>query len=290
MPKTRVVKEACSLEVKESLKMPDADDALTELKEAPGGAHGEMSQLKEASVDAKHDNLSEDEDSLGADLFDKDIVLDTGETRALTNSDIRKQCTTSIDEIFQGNVMAVPAFIDSLIAFFAKDLPDPKNKQLYAAHMGAKVSYLLKYTWERGNSTAQTCITSSIGQVDTVQGAYDQVELFVIGVLAAIGPCRGVWVGRFANKVAVSWPLLIGVNFAKYIQTGTLVLILMSSFSSFMVEAMQFCLEFMLGIEKEGIINNRRALIKYGGAWCVVSFGNLCPELSIAAVLAVVLM
>ena len=156
--------------------------------------------------------------------------------------------------------------------------------------MGAKVQYLLKYTWERGNSTAQNCITSSGGQTNIVENVTNQLELFLLGFLVAIGPCKGVWAGRFAAHATALWSPLIGKNHSKYMQTGALALILLSSFTSFMIETMKFCLEFMLGIEKNGIINNRNAIIKFGGAWCAVSLGNLCPELSLAVVLAVILM
>lgn len=238
------------------------------------------------------DEVSSEEDSSPESFTvqEDNIVVDTSETRPLAISDFQKECTKNIDEIFAGNILAVPPFVDSLIAFFSENQPDPRNKKLYAAHMGAKVQYLLKYTWERGNNTAQNCITSSGGQTNILENVTNQLELFLLGVLVAIGPCKGVWAGRFAAHATTLWSPLIGKNHSKYMQTGALALILLSSFTSFMIETMKFCLEFMLGIEKNGIINNRNALIKFGGAWCTVSLGDLCPELSLAVVLAVILM
>lgn len=237
----------------------------------------------EESEKDDEDSSCDDFPVIDTTSIENETVIDRT-SKTLSKSDIQKQCTNNIDEIFSGNIAAAPAFVDSLITFFSKDIPDPKNKKMYAADMGDKVSYLLKYTWEKGNSTAHHHITSSGYQINSVKSLVDDAELFLLGVLVAIGPCKGIWVGKFTMRYTQTWL----INFKeKYMQTIFLAIILLSSFSSVMIETMKFCLEYRLGTEKSGNMN--RALLKFGGAWCAVSFLNAHPELSLSIVLAVML-
>ena len=233
--------------------------------------------------DSKDDDSSCDDFPVVVDTSIKNDTVIDRTSKTLDKSDILQQCTDNIDEIFSGNIAAAPAFVDNLMTFFSKDTPDPKNKKMYAADMGEKVSQLLKYTWEKGNSTAHHHIMSNGYQMNSAKSLVDEVELFLLGVLIAIGPCKGVWVGKITMRYAKTW---LANRYENYMQTAFLAIILLSSFTSVMVETMKFCLEFRLGAEKNGNMN--RALIKFGGAWCVVSFVN-APELSLATALAVML-
>lgn len=215
---------------------------------------------------------------------DDTIVLDTSVNQKGTmcnNTTIRNNCTACIDQILEGNLMAIPDFINSLILYFGTDLPPASEKNLFAAQMAAKASYVLKYTWEKGNSNeAAARLTNSESKLQS--NLLNKVETFSMGILAGTGPFRGVWIGITTRGVKSQLPLNEN-KVMEWINGFISFIVVLSYFMStnVMIEVIKFCLEFMFGMHK-----SRDTMIKYGIIWCAISYMQLSPETCVIGALS----
>jgi len=214
------------------------------------------------------------------------IVLDTSVNKTgklCNNTTIRNNCTACIDQILEGDFLAIPDFINALILYFGTDLPPASEKNLFAAQMAAKASYVLKYTWEKGNSNeAAAKLTNSGSESKLRQTLLNKAETFAMGILVGTGPFRGMWIGITANNVKVQLPFNEN-KVMEWINRFIFFIVVLSYFMSenIMIEVIKFCLEFMFGLHK-----SRESMIKYGVIWCVISYLQLSPETCVVGALS----
>lgn len=218
------------------------------------------------------DELSVSEDELS--VLDNELSVTTELIRPLS-TELRNMCTYQIDQVFEGDISSVPALINSLMDYFSNGLPDPGDKKLYTAHLAAKASFVLKYTWEKGGSGVAILRDNTC---NSTLPLYNKLELFGTGILVVTGPLRGIWLGRFVLNAMTGNRLLFPKPFDIQ-KVAFFLMMLACTFSNCVLDSMKFFLEFMFGFRNESLYQSRNAFIRFGCIRSILSMTSLRKEM-----------